>query len=81
MQRIEAIQDAAILDPAPLAAIPDMNDQAIDADPTGAYRPGEDVNNYNPHALIDAAIAEMVAIQNAAAHAVIDGPASAQCSC
>ena len=31
--------------------------------------------------LIDAAIADMVAIQDAASHAVIDGPASAQCSC
>ena len=69
MQRIEAIQDAAIPDPAPLAAIPDMNDQAMAG------------NNYNPHVLIDAAIADMVAIQDAAAHAVIDGLASAQCSC
>ena len=32
-------------------------------------------------ALIDAAIAEDGAIQDAAARAVIDGPASAQCSC
>jgi len=31
--------------------------------------------------LIDAAIADLVAIQDAASHAVIDGPASAQCSC
>ena len=74
MQRIEAIAAApkyAIPDPVPL----------IDADPKGAYRLGEGLNNYIPNAFIDAAIADMVAIQDAAAHAVIDGPASAQRSC
>ena len=79
MQRIEAIAaapDHAIPDPVPLidapligAAIPDMNDQAIGA--------------AIPYAAIDAAIVDLVAIQDAAAHVVIvfDGPASAQCSC
>ena len=37
-------------------------------DPSGPYTPGEDLSNYR-------------AIQDAASHAVIDGPASAQCSC
>jgi hypothetical protein len=37
-------------------------------DPLGAYIHGEDLGNY-------------MAIQDAASHAVIDGPASAQCSC
>ena len=37
-------------------------------DPSGPYTPGEDLRNY-------------MAIQDAASHAVIDGPASAQCSC
>ena len=44
-----------------------MNDQAIEA--------------AIPDAAIDAAIADLVAIQDDAAHVVIDGPASAQCSC
>ena len=57
------------------------------ADPLGPYIHGVDLNNYMPPhpfmeaPLIDAAIAEHEAIQDAAAHAVIDGPASAQCSC
>ena len=37
-------------------------------DPLGAYIHGEDLGN-------------SMAIQDAASHAVIDGPASAQCSC
>ena len=37
-------------------------------DPSGPYTPGEDLRNYR-------------AIQDAASHAVIDGPASAQRSC
>ena len=82
MQRIEAIDAAhddiaaAPLDDAPLVDAP------LDADPLGPYQPGEDLAPYMaPHALIDAAIADMVAIQDAASHAGIDGPASAQCSC
>ena len=78
MQRIEAIAAAAQV---PLV------DPPLNADPLGPCIHGEDLNNYMPPQplieapLIDAAIADLVAIQDAASHAVIDGPASAQCSC
>ena len=75
MQRMEAIAAA------PTQAIA-LVDAPLDADPLGPYQPGEDLAPYMaPHALIDAAIADMVAIQDAASHADIDGLASAQCSC
>ena len=71
MQRIEAAHDdiaAAPLDDAPLV------DEPLDADPPGPHQPGEDQ-------VPRVAIAVMMAIQDAASHAGIDGPASAQCSC
>ena len=77
MQRMEDIASA------PIQAI-----ALVDAplDPLGPYIHGEDLNNYMPPQplieapVIDAAIADLVAIQDAASHAVIDGPASAQCA-
>jgi hypothetical protein len=63
-------------------------------DPLGPYIHGEDLNNYMPpQPLIEAPLdplgpyihgedlSNYMAIQDAASHAVIDGPASAQCSC
>ena len=60
-----------------------------DADPLGPHIQGEDLNNYMPIApsappLINAAIEDMLPRpedEDAASHAVIDGPASAQRSC
>ena len=58
-----------------IASAPIRNIASVDApwdgaplDPLGAHIHGEDLGNY-------------MAIQDDASHAVIDGPASAQCSC
>ena len=67
MQRMEAIAAA------PIQAIA-LVDAPLDADPLGPYQPGEDLAHYTPHARIDAAIADLVAIQDAASHALTDGP-------
>ena len=81
------LDDMASAPSAPIEAIAAAPLVDAPLDPLGPYIHGEDLNNYMPPQplieapLIDAAVADLVAIPDAASHAVIDGPASAQCSC